>query len=121
MNQSFQPFRIEEESIVALIFITVGYLLLLTLVTLTSRSNSLRLIGLGLVTAVAGVMYSSLVPTAALTTPIMMKIGFLLVLAGVLVPFASGSKTPATQTASTSGETSERSGLGGVSEGEAHE
>lgn len=86
MNPAFE---LEAESIIAFLFITIVYLSLITLVALSSKTNSLRLIGLGLLTAVVSVAYSGIIPFAAPAATLMMKIAFLLVFAGVLIPFYS--------------------------------
>ena len=58
MNPTFE---LEAESIIAFAFITIVYLSLTMLVALASKTNSLRLIGLGLLTAVVAVAYLSLI------------------------------------------------------------
>jgi hypothetical protein len=84
---NFQPppdFAASEEAIAAFAVITIAYLVLVVLVTLSSRFHDLRLIGLGLLTAVASVGYMSLVSGGAIVAgPVLMKIAVLLILGGL--------------------------------------
>ncbi len=112
--------ELRAEFVIALLFTSVIYLGLATIVTLISRSNSLRFVGLGLVTSVAGVAYASLVPPAIVVAPTMMKMGFLLVLGGILVPFWAGASREHSENSSHKTETqSSGSGSNGpVEEGD---
>jgi hypothetical protein len=103
---NFQPvpdFVASEEAIAAFAFITIGYLILVVLVTLSSRFHDLRLIGLGLLTAVASVGYTSLVSGGAvLAGPMLMKLAMLLILGGLATRLLQSNES----TAVASGEVS---------------
>lgn len=99
MSPEFLRIELEEEFYIAFVFITSGYLVLCTLIGLTSKSNSLRLVGLGLVTAVAATGYAGLVPTTMSVAPLLMKIAALLVLGGILIPFLNASNGTESATA----------------------
>lgn len=74
----------DESSVVGFIFISLAYLGLTVVVSLSSRAADIRLIGLGLLTAVAAMGYASVVygPGMAVA-PMMMKLAILLVLGGI--------------------------------------
>jgi hypothetical protein len=73
-----------EEAIVSFAVITVAYFILVVLVTLSARFHDLRLIGLGLTTAIASIGYTTLVSGGAIVAaPMLMKIAVLLVLGGL--------------------------------------
>lgn len=97
MNPAFQ---LEAESVIAFVLITAAYLLLLVFATLTSKSNSLRLISMGLLTAIATMGYTGVMPLSNAVAPTMMKMAFLLVFAGVLIPFFTSLNTTASSTSS---------------------
>jgi hypothetical protein len=83
--------------------ITVAYLILVVLVTLTSRTHDVRLVALGLLTAVAAVGYSGMIlGPAVVVTPGLMKIAFLLILGGIVVRLL-GSGGTSTDSAAESG------------------
>jgi predicted phage tail protein len=74
-----------EEAVGGYAAITALYLLGVAAIVLISWAKDLRLIGLGILTAVASIGYSSLVAGGAvLVAPMLMKLGFLLVLGGIV-------------------------------------
>jgi hypothetical protein len=75
-----------EVSIGGYAFVTVFYLVLMLGAMWLFKAAGARLILLGLLTAVAAVGYSGIVGPSVVVAPTMMKIAFLLVLGGVVVP-----------------------------------
>jgi hypothetical protein len=84
------------EAIVAYAMITIAYLFFVVVVALSSRVHDLRLIGLGLLTAVASVGYASIVSGGAVVVaPMMMRLAFLLILGGIVTRLmATSSSAP---------------------------
>ena len=69
---------------VGFVFVTVGFLAISALILWMVKTHESKLILLGLVTAVAGIGYSSMVAGgAAVTAPTLMRISFVLVLGGL--------------------------------------
>lgn len=76
---------VDESAIVGFVGITIPFLILAFIVYFAA-SNEGRLIALGVLMSVAAVGYSCIVvPGGAMVTPSLMKIAFLLVLAGVVM------------------------------------
>jgi hypothetical protein len=75
-----------EVSIGGYAFVTVFYLVLMLGAMWLFKATRARLILLGLLTAIASVGYSGIVGPSVVVAPTMMKIAFLLVLGGVVVP-----------------------------------
>lgn len=85
MQLPFPEHTASPEATVGFAMITAGYLFLVVVVALSSKMHDLRLIGIGLLTAVAAVGYSSIVSGGAfVVAPMLMKIAFLLILGGIV-------------------------------------
>ncbi len=75
-----------EVSIGGYAFVTIFYVVLMLGAVWLFKATGARLILLGLLTAIASVGYSGIVGPSMVVAPTMMKIAFLLVLGGVVVP-----------------------------------
>lgn len=72
------------EMIIGFILITLGFLVVSTLVVWLVKGREAKFVLLGLVVSVAAIGYASIVSGGAVViAPMMMRIGFILVLAGI--------------------------------------
>ena len=77
-------FRPDGVSVFGFVVVTIIFLLLVWLLDRPARPLAVRLIFWGLVTTIASIGYALLgVPTVAMLTPALVRIGFVLILGGV--------------------------------------
>jgi hypothetical protein len=77
--------RLDESAIGAFVLISIAYLVLLWLTTYIAM-REFKLVGAGLLTAVAAMAYGTLVlPTGPMLAPQMMKLAVVLVLGGLVL------------------------------------
>lgn len=85
---------VDETSLATFLLVTIAYFALLWLSVSFTRSE-FRLIGAGLLTAVAAMAYGCLVfPGGPLLAPQLMKLGFVLVLGGLVLRTLESRETP---------------------------
>jgi hypothetical protein len=96
-HESMQPFAASPEAMIGYAMITAIYFFLVVIVTLSSRLHDLRLIGIGLLTAVASIGYTAIVSGGAIVAgPMLMKIAVLLVLGGLATRLLNAPQTTVT-------------------------
>jgi len=89
MYTSSVPYMDPEGALLAFAFTAILYVILTLVVVLLVRPVASRLLVLGLLTAVAGIMFTALIPSVALPALVLVILAAILVVAGLLAALIS--------------------------------